>query len=250
MTGLRLCAGCRETLVAAIRQLPVLYHGCEQVLGGNGPGSLREKTSGGNLPSAPFNLAAADVRAAILGLLGSWSGLVAGERHCDAPRRDVHLLAHFLLRNADWLAAHPAASEALAETTALARRARRVTGADEQRRVHVGHCVMDGCTGTLSTPVGTAQAARTGEIRCDADSTHTWASHQWTHLRRALHGSPSTTERASARRWLTAADISRLWSIPKGSVYRKASENKWERRHRSGRTFYAESDVHASLGSR
>jgi hypothetical protein len=44
-------------------------------------------------------------------------------------------------------------------------------------------------------------------------------------------------------RWLSAANISHLWSIPTGSVYRLASEQRWRRRSQARRTYYHETDV-------
>ncbi|NGO68929.1 hypothetical protein G5C65_11295 [Streptomyces sp. SB3404] len=50
--------------------------------------------------------------------------------------------------------------------------------------------------------------------------------------------------------WLTAADISRLWHLPQGSVYRLASERRWRRRSRGGRTYYHGTDVTSALQRR
>ncbi len=49
---------------------------------------------------------------------------------------------------------------------------------------------------------------------------------------------------------MTARDIALLWGIAPGSVYRRASEDRWRRRARGGRTYYHEQDIHASLGVR
>ncbi|MFH8937544.1 hypothetical protein [Streptomyces griseosporeus] len=51
-------------------------------------------------------------------------------------------------------------------------------------------------------------------------------------------------------RWVTAADIARLWSMPPGSVYRHASTRKWRRRSQSGRTYYHAADVYETLKHR
>jgi hypothetical protein len=54
-------------------------------------------------------------------------------------------------------------------------------------------------------------------------------------------------EPAGEERWLAAADIARLWRRSTGTVYRLASEQGWRRITRTGRTYYAETDVHGSF---
>jgi hypothetical protein len=298
--GHRLCAACHGRLTAGIRTLPELYRDCERVLGAAAAKGLRERTSGGPLPGMPFNPAAAEARAAILAVLGSWSGLVAQERGIVPPERSVGALSVFLLRHADWLAGHPAVAEATREVDRLVGRARRVAHPDRIRRIALGACVEAGCEGRLSAVVSTGAAGAAGAadasgaqptVQCDAQPRHTWAGHQWTHLRRRMPQTPdhsAMTDRAApgrpvsdravsdrramtgraadrsavaddtavadrtavAERWLTAADISRLWSTPVGTVYRLASEQRWRRRHGSGRTYYSEADAHACFSRR
>jgi hypothetical protein len=272
--GYRLCAGCHRRLALGIRALPDLYRDCERVLGGASAKGLRERTSGGPLPGLPFNPAAAEARAAILAVLGSWSGLVAQERRLAPPERSITQLSVFLLRHADWLAAHPAAAEATREVARLVTRARRVAHPEQVRRIGLGDCVEPGCGGTLSATVRTGAPAAYPTVQCDADPRHTWAGHQWTALRRlmprhaaAARGEPApapapatasapapapapASATAVAERWLTAADIARLWSTPVGTVYRLASEQRWRRRQRSGRTYYSEADAHDCFSRR
>ncbi|MEW2517874.1 hypothetical protein [Actinacidiphila alni] len=272
--GYRLCAACHRRLTAGIRTLPELYRDCERVLGGAAAKGLRERTSGGPLPGAPFNPAAAETRAAILGVLGSWSGLVAQERGLVPPERSIAALAVFLLRHADWLAAHPAVADATREVDRLVGRARRVAHPEQVRRIALGGCVEPGCGGRLSAVVTTGGAtAVPSTVQCDAQPRHTWAGHQWTQLRRrmarpaeaadvrttaaavrttadAVRAQAPADDTAVAERWLTAADISRLWGTPVGTVYRLASEQRWRRRHGSGRTYYSEADAHACFSRR
>jgi hypothetical protein len=284
--GYRLCADCHRRLALGIGLLPELYRECERVLGGAPAKGLRERTSGGPLPGAPFNAAAAEARAAILGVLGSWSGLVAQQRRIAPPPRGVAALSVFLLRHADWLAAHPAAAEATREISGLVARARRIAHPEPVRRVPLGACVEPGCTGSLSATVrAAASGTPPAAVTCDADPRHTWAGPEWTRLRRLMPSAPaapsapaSTASAASpaaspaastassvasaaastargsadpeADRWLTAGDISRLWDTPVGTVYRLASEQRWRRRQRSGRTYYAEADAHDCFARR
>lgn len=286
VAGYRLCGACHRRLTLDIRQLPDLYRDCERVLGGASVKGLRERTSGGPLPGAPFNAAAAEARAAIMGVLGAWSGLVAQERRVSPPRRTIGTLSVFLLRHTDWLAGHPAAAEATREVARLVVKARRVAHPEQVRRIGLGACVEPGCEGRLFATVPVGVPGTHPAVRCDAEPLHIWAGHQWTHLRRLIGGAqaadtgstagtastpgvpsaagtaspPSTAgtanlagpanTAATADRWLTATDISRLWNTPVGTVYRLASEQRWRRHHRSGRTYYSEADAHDCFSRR
>ncbi|MFI8520329.1 hypothetical protein ACIGEZ_21245 [Streptomyces sp. NPDC085481] len=258
--------------MAALDELPRLYEECERVLGGAGPARRtgERRGSGGRPAGIPLNGAAAEVRSAIVATLGSWSGLVADERGCPPPRRSPAHLAAFLLRSAEWLAAHAAVGDATRELERLVAAARRVARSEPVRHLPVGPCVEPGCTGRLAVPAGTRR------IQCDADPAHQWDGHEWTRLRRAMPGqratpaatrTPAHAPAAQApahapaahapapaaepvERWLTARDIADLWGAPTGTVYRLASEQRWRRRNRYGRTYYAESDVHGSFSRR
>ncbi|UWE10048.1 hypothetical protein [Actinacidiphila bryophytorum] len=196
--GLRLCPGCREQLVAALAELPALYEACERVLSGGISRRPRETRAAGPSHGLPFNGAAADVRAEIVAFLSSWSGLVAEGRQLNAPQRSVRVLAGFLHRNADWLAAHPAVAEATDEIGRLARRARRVAYPDRAGRLRVGACTESGCNGELIAWIGGQEATASARIQCDAEPGHCWAGHQWTQLRRAMGRAAPTQAGAQA----------------------------------------------------
>lgn len=246
---LRLCPGCLHLFISRLRQLPGLHAELGEVLSTGPVTDGRERTTGGPVPSGlPFNAAAADVRAEIMATLGSWSGLVIAQRGVPTPERTAGALAGLLVRHADWLAAHPAAADATREVARLERAAHRVARRETLRRVSVGNCVAPGCTGHLVTVVRAGGGVDSGaSIQCDADPAHTWPGGRWTELRRALRREDEDTPQ---ERWLTAGEVARLWSIPTGTVYRLASEQRWHRRTRAGRTSYAESDVHACFARR
>ncbi|MGE7389190.1 hypothetical protein ACQKM2_27330 [Streptomyces sp. NPDC004126] len=243
--GSRLCRPCREHFSAGLAELAHLYEECGRVLGGAAPGSLRERTTGGVLPGLPFNGAAADVRAAMVSVLGSWSGLVAQQRGFAAPPRTVAALTAFLLRNADWLAAHSAADEATGEIARLVRAGRRAAFPDPARSIRLGDCPEPGCGGALTLAVRATAGAGEPAVVCAADPGHRWTSDRWSALGRSMDSArePGTPAAPATERWLTAADIAQLWHTPTGTVYRLASEQRWRRRNRAGRTYYNESDV-------
>jgi len=245
LEGLRLCGGCVRQLAGRIEQLPRLYEECGQALTGGVGGGLRERTSGGPLPGMPLNEAAIETRAAMMTTLGAWSGLVADERGLPAPGRALPQLACFLLRNLVWLAAHPAIAAMEREVAQLVRSAHRTVRPDPVRRIQVGPCTMSGCEGRLVATVRSQQAQRWAHVHCDAEPDHSWALDEWTRLRHTMHRISRATDR-----WLTAQDISRLWNTSIGTVYRLASEQGWNRHNRSGRTYYAEAEVHECFARR
>jgi hypothetical protein len=257
VAGSRLCRACRDELATGLESLPGLYRECGRRLGGSD--RPRSNAAGsGSMPGMPFNAAAADVRARILSVLGSWSGMVAEERRVTAPERSVGALATFLSRHVDWIAAHAAATEATDEVAQLARAARRVAYPNPVRRVAIGGCVEVGCGGELVAFVHPQEPLLPAEIRCDADRSHSWLEHHWMQLSHRMGtdrmGTVSSIAAATTTRWLSAADISRVWGIPQGSVYRLASEQRWRRRNQgrnqAHRTYYHEVDVLQAFGQR
>ncbi|MBO0913767.1 hypothetical protein P8A22_09060 [Streptomyces laculatispora] len=233
----RLCPVCRDRLAGELRLLPQLYEECGLLLGGTD--QPRERTSGGPLPGMLFNTTASEARSAIFGVLRSWAGVVVDARRAGTARDTVPVLAGFLVRHVDWLAAHPAAADICEEFTGLVRRTRRVIDPEPLSRVAIGECVEAACSGELTAMVRSRQAHRPAEIVCSADPAHQWLGHDWLRLSRRLAREDT--------RWLSAADIARLWGIAPGSVYRHASQQSWRRRSRSGRTFYHDADVRETL---
>lgn len=240
----RLCRVCRDDLAAGLECLPGLYSECGRLLGGSDRPRCHRST--GATPGIPFNTAAADVRATIVRALRSWSEMVVEERYPDsAPPRSVGALAEFLGRHVGWMARHAAVTEITAEVAQLARSARRVAYPNRVRRVTIGNCVEAGCSGDLVAFVYPNESWPPAEIRCDADPCHSWLEQHWMQLSRRMRTAPAIA--MTTARWLGAADISRIWGIPTGSVYRLASEQRWRRRSAARRTYYHEADVSDAL---
>ena len=249
--GERLCRHCTDLLVSQAGRLPALFVECGRRLGARGE-RRAERVSGGTTPNGlPFNIAAAEARSAIVGVLSSWSALIADGRRIAAPRRDVGSMASFFVGHADWLRSHEAAGEGSRELDHLTRQARRVVDPDDLRRVEVGSCVELGCAGFLVALLRKDQprGART-EVRCSHEAAHRWAGHEWLQLGNRMARARERTGVVAPRRiaaWLTVTDIAALWGIAPGSVYRHASEQNWTRRRLDGRTYYGASDVQATL---
>lgn len=249
----RLCPVCRQRLGAELRELPRLYEACGRILGGGRAEERQTRVAARAVAAGlPFNTAACEVRSAVLSTLGCWSALVAEERGLSRPERTARTMATHLERHLSWLCGHPAAGELSEEVSRLARWAYRVADPDPQRRVPVGGCAEADCAGSLAAYVRPDSPGSMAEIRCDADPEHRWAGEEWTRLGRRMlqHRSDTATAGKGPEAWLTAADISRLWQIPRGSVYRLASERSWRRVSRGGRTCYVAADVSETLRKR
>lgn len=261
----RLCTGCSQHLASQVDELAALYRECGYLLGGMRSAQPRDKITGGRLPGLPFNTAAAEARSEIAAVLASWSALVADERGLARPPYAIESMTRFLAEHVDWLAGHLAAAEASDEITRVHAQARQVARRDEPNRVRVGRCVYEGCEGELVAVLHTRSAGRRDEIVCDAQADHVWSSRQWTQLVTALEGRAGREEKAgfggpaagagkrhgrAAEKWITATQVSSLFSTPTGTVYRLASQHAWRRRRHAGRTYYAVTDVHESLTPR
>ncbi|MFD7506291.1 hypothetical protein [Streptomyces sp. NPDC059850] len=188
----------------------------------------------------------------MLATLASWSGLMAEESGELGPERSVTKLARWLLARLPRFAAHPAVGDFSAELHRLAAAAREVVCPDGSQRVVVGRCVEARCDGQLVAR-SAAGPGGLGEIRCDSDPGHRWAEYEWPRLHRrvAARDRGTTGDRAATvRHWFTPQDVSRLWGVPMGSVYRLASEHEWRRERRAGRSYYDEADVRRTLAAR
>lgn len=252
LLGTRLCRSCLDAMARILTGLPALHEECGRVLAGSGKPRM-ERSTGRTAPGLPLNTAAVEAREAMMRVLASWSGLVVDERGTPVPRRDVRVLSAFLLRHADWLAKHAAVAELTEELERLVRFAGRVVEPPQVQRMVIGACVREGCGGTLSTY---ADPRRTGSdgtrIVCTAEPGHSWAMHEWVTLGRRVPSTEGAERGPAARRalWLRATDIAALWQVPRGTVYRLASEHAWRRGSRAGKTYYHAEDVERSLAGR
>jgi hypothetical protein len=248
--GLNLCRMCRDGLADDLARLALLYHECGLLLGGSSQRPVRDKISGSRTQGIPFNSTAADVRAAIVTVLATWSGLVAQERMINAPKRIVSALVNFLTLHADWLASHEVASDVTNELRALVRRAGEAADSNRTPRIAVGHCVEIGCAGHLVAIMRPEGTPLPQEIGCDQNPAHRWPSRTWTRLSKQVSQQVAPQDARAAIQWLSATDISALWRTPSGSVYRLASERGWRRLRRAGRTYYHDADVEETFRDR
>lgn len=190
-TGTLLCRPCRNRVHHQLGRLPRLYRESDRLL--NAQAKQVERVSGGRNIGIPLNGAAVDARADVRGFLAAWSQLIVDEREVSAPARTVPAMAEFLLRHQNWIDRHEAVGEFTAELFRAFARLQRLETAVPTRRITVSRCPEDGCPGELEA-VLRPQDSRTGsQIRCTHTKEHTWATEQWSSLRRPRRASASVT---------------------------------------------------------
>lgn len=119
-------------------------------------------------------------------VLESWSGMVVDELGAAPPPRTVAHLARFLRRHLDWLAAQAPAADFVDEIEGLIDELHRTIDPEPSGddRTLVRNCVVDGCTGTISSaPRGSGHAGRS-RITCSGG--HSWEIREWLSLRKLM----------------------------------------------------------------
>jgi hypothetical protein len=182
--AMRLCKGCRERVSGHLSGLPGLYVACEQFL------ELRPSQPVRLLRSRPLtgiriSEPVLRLREMMIGALSSWCGMVVEERGVAGPGSvKIERLTSYLLAHLDWLAAHPAAADFVAEVCELVATARQVLDPEPGWSIDLGRCVEDGCRETVRARFGTANGSPARQVTCDAG--HIWPPSRWLQLRHRL----------------------------------------------------------------
>ncbi|WP_156754465.1 hypothetical protein [Actinokineospora pegani] len=161
--------------------MPGLHRGCGTRLGGQRDPGVRD---------SGVRQEAVRVRADVVDVLGSWCGLVVGERGTVGPGSPaVEDLVVFLDMNLAWLASHDAAGDFHAEVGELAEAGRLVVDHAARERDVLGCCQRPDCGQDV-------RAADPGErvVRCDGG--HEWGPEAWL----ALSSKPRGGHRSRRRR--------------------------------------------------
>ncbi|MER5215119.1 hypothetical protein ABT063_32380 [Streptomyces sp. NPDC002838] len=176
-----LCASRILQLESNLRALPGLY---QESLHHVSPISRRMHHTrvSGSRSTDHLNMSALDARHNILAILESWAEFVADTLGGIAPTRSVPHMAHFLLRNLEWLTEQPPATDFAEEIEGLRLELLRTIDPEpSEPHVFTWECVVTDCAGKITTSsqhVGTADGT---SIRCS--SGHTWELHEWVTLR-------------------------------------------------------------------
>lgn len=204
LDGLLLCLLHRDRLADDAIEAARLHSELLHVLtGANGMG---EKVSSTKDPNLSLNDAAADARIAIRATLVAWCRMISEERGITLPLDDIYAIGAYIARYADWLAAHPAAAEAVDELHDLAHgQARRIAYPGGGRRFPIelpdgmyARCplrtaiddaeTMEPCPGTLWTILRRDSSLLPSEVVCNHDETHRWPTSRWMKLGAQLLG--------------------------------------------------------------
>lgn len=238
------------------------------VLTGSG---AKDRGGRGGTPGLTVNHAALECRNLIRATLVSWCRLIAEERGIglparretrleplppgtQGPRRQVHGpwvtddtlagIAAYVARHASWLGSHEAAGEACEELRELAHgKPYRVAYPNGARVVRLGSCPATGCEGEIRAALRRADTLLPSRLSCDVCEL-TWTPAQWRQLSRAL--CPEVTP----ARHYTTLEISLMFGLASGGVYRLASEHKWRRLAGARPTLYDADDVDATFATR
>jgi hypothetical protein len=185
LDGMFVCAGCLHRVEQAIAELPSQHDALERRLApGAGSGRGAPGASSWALPIVPV---IADHREDIARKLASWALMVSEERgmHPPASSRPT-ATAPWLLVHLRWACAQPWVDDLAGEMTALRSRSFSLLFPTSRRRVPVGPCPLEDCTGTLTASIGPADDLLPPWIGCDHEPEHLWSPSQWHHLGRSL----------------------------------------------------------------
>ncbi|TRO56457.1 hypothetical protein [Streptomyces sp. IB201691-2A2] len=182
--GSVLCVSCIGQAERTLRALPALHQECLLHASPTSRRSNPTKVSGSRTRDH-LNLSVLDARYSSLTALESWSQTVAALRKVTAPARSVPRLARFLVQHLEWLLAQPYAAEFADEMESVAAELRStIDPGSGELRTAIRTCVVDNCSGTISTSLGSGAGARTGPLECSMG--HAWEIGEWLNLRHLM----------------------------------------------------------------
>ncbi|MFD6425051.1 hypothetical protein [Streptomyces sp. NPDC060198] len=229
----RPCRACADGIARNLAELPALHREIEYALGPTASGRF-ERVSGSRNVGIELDEEVCAVRAAMLGVLASWAGTVAGPGTGPAPDRAVAPLAAFLLRHLDLLLRHPAAGDLAEEIGALVADARRVLQPPVTRRITLGRCPRAGCASAVEASAPGRDGAPPEDVRCRAG--HTWPAGDLLALRRSLSAGGRVS--ATAGRTLPTRLAAQAAGVSEATVRKWASRGKLTRHGSPARAEY------------
>lgn len=165
-----ICDGCVAQLERLVAEMPARYAALERVLATGGTGGQR--VSGTASEPLPINLAVAEHRHHMAGVMASWARLVAEERGIMPPASPaLAVCGPWLTVHIQWCARQRWVDEMLTELRQANGRARAMLNPDGSKRIAIGPCRTAGetgpCTGTLYATVRAEDDERPSAIYCD-----------------------------------------------------------------------------------
>lgn len=182
--GARICEGCTERLRGQLGDLPRAYDGLVDVMQPSPQQPFLRVKGMRGASGIRIDEAASTCRSEVLGLLRSWSALVAEECAVRGPAsHDCAAMAAFLIRHLEWLLAHPAAGDFVDEVHAVSASLRKTINSGRPQ-FDIGPCVRPGCDDRLVAMM----SATSGKYEVHCGRGHIWRADQWLQLYRRLQG--------------------------------------------------------------
>ena len=253
-----LCAGHHANLEQSLAELPAMLTDVESALVRYGNG-LTPRVSGTRDQPLPYatdkdgESPPGQALRAVHAILASWCLLVLEEHPSSlhTPQDASQAMSTFLLRHLDWCTAQPWVDDLLRETREITSQLRRAAlPSSGMHRKTLGDCktplacdvathLEQVCAGTLFARVSREDTGLLPDIECTGcDYRH--SPETWRALKRRLCGDES---------WLTSSQLSALWSVPLGSVWRWAHEDTWRRLDRRPKRYHLD-DAQRSFDTR
>lgn len=179
-----LCDVCISQVERNLRTLPALHQECLHHASPTSRRSNPTKVSGSRTRDH-LNVSVLDARYNILATLESWAEVVSEELDVAVPARSVPHLTRFLTHHLKWLASQPPAVDFADEMESLAAELRgTIDPESNDLRTAIRKCVVDNCSGTISTSLTNSGRMPRGSIECSAG--HSWEMHEWLNLRHLM----------------------------------------------------------------
>lgn len=130
--------------------------------------------------------------------LTTWARVAYEERSLALlPPDRMESIAVYLVRQVDWFLAQPFAAQFASDMLEDHRVARSLIYPNPARRIDVGPCPEDGCTGNLSATMRPADSLLPSAVACDCSPVdddgrqlHHWTADQWMSLGRKIRRLP------------------------------------------------------------
>ncbi len=214
--GLYLCTRCASIIASDARIAANLHRDLGANLAGVGRSS--ERTSGTRVPGLSLNPGAVEARDAIRVVLVTLCRLISDERGITPPDDTAEAMSGYVIRHAQWLAAHPAAGEHAGDLRDVATdpRSWRIAYPSRGDRIYIGTCPLgdEPCGGRL------VQHAGSDIVTCPGCGAHGTID-QWQHT-------IAPNQHGIVDAYAAAAHLSRLYvrAVEPGTI------RKWGQRRK------------------
>jgi hypothetical protein len=195
--ALLVCSWHAGKVEQAVAEAPSLWNALAIYLIRSGT-SLTGMPSGSTEPGLNLDHRVVQARHDMRTNLTTWARVAYEERNLALlPPDRMESIAVYLVRQVDWFLAQPFAAQFAADMLEDHRVARSLIYPNPARRIDVGPCPEDGCTGNLSATMRPADSLLPSAVACDCSPVdddgrqlHHWTADQWMSLGRKIRRLP------------------------------------------------------------